>query len=267
VLGQIDPGPKEARLVQELYAAAGQKAAHEPIPDEYWRLWRDETALADVIIVNSAWSRDALIEEDVPADKIRIVPLAYEGERRAPSSQPPHPVRFDRERPLRALFLGQVSLRKGVGPLLDAMRLLGDAPITLDIVGPVQVALPEWVRDDRRVRVHGPVARGKVRDYFERADLFLFPTLSDGFGLTQLEALAFGVPVIASRYCGDVVRHDEHGLVLDIVDAAAVAAALREIVADPPRLARWRKAARLTPSFSLDALGDLLIEIEREHSA
>jgi glycosyltransferase involved in cell wall biosynthesis len=42
--------------------------------------------------------------------------------------------------------------------------------------------------------------------FYERADLFLFPTLSDGFGLTNLEAQAWSLPIVASRFCGEVVR-------------------------------------------------------------
>ena len=50
----------------------------QPAPPEYWALWREECELADRIVVNSEWSREGLIRGGVPAEKISIIPLAYE---------------------------------------------------------------------------------------------------------------------------------------------------------------------------------------------
>ena len=65
--------------------------------------------------------------------------------------------------------------------------------------------------------------RVTVESYYCDADVFILPTLSDGFGLTQLEAQAWKLPVIASRYCGDVVRDGFNGVVLEEVSARAIA--------------------------------------------
>ena len=56
--------------------------------------------------------------------------------------------------------------------------------------------------------------------FYKEADVFILPTLSDGFGLTQLEAQSWKLPVIASRHCGEVVRDGENGVVLEEVSAA-----------------------------------------------
>lgn len=261
ILGQIDPGPVEARLVTDLYRDAGQEDVHAPIPDDYWRMWREETRLADAIVVNSAWSREALAAEGVPSAKIRVVPLAYEGEAMSAQAAPRIPPRFTPERALRMLFLGQVTLRKGIGALFEAMRLIPDAPVVLDVVGPLQVSLPDAVRSDPRIVIHGAVPRSAVHDHYRRADLFMFPTLSDGFGLTQLEALAAGVPVIASRRCGEVVIHDCNGALLDEVDGASIAGLLTAILAEPGHLARWRREARLDGRFGVDAVGQALLSV------
>ena len=73
--------------------------------------------------------------------------------------------------------------------------------------------IPERFRDASGVHWHGPRGETAARFYRE-ADVFLFPTLSDGFGLTQLEAQAWRLPVIASRFCGDVVQDGVNGLLL-----------------------------------------------------
>ena len=260
VLGQIDPGPVEARLVTDLYKRAGQAHAHQPIPEEYWALWRREIELADRIVVNSAWSREALIAEGVPQDKIAIIPLAYEGKREAPRRH--LPAAFTNERPLRLLFLGQVTLRKGIGVIFEALRLLPDVAMSLDIVGPLQVDVPEAATNDPRITFHAPVARGETLAFYESADIFLFPTLSDGFGLTQLEALAAGLPVIASKFCGDVVREGVDGHTLASPEPRELAGLLRELVADPGRVNRLQGSAAVDAQrFGLDAIGRQLEDL------
>lgn len=260
VLGQIDPGPVEARIVADLYERDGQQHAHEPIPEDYWSLWRHEIMLADKIVVNSRWSREALIAEGVASEKIAVIPLAHEPEREVPRRN--LPAFFSPERPLKLLFLGQVTLRKGVEVIFEALRLLPDVPLSLDIVGPLQVELAKAVANDPRINFHGPVARSETRAFYEHADIFLFPTFSDGFGLTQLEALAAGLPVIASTFCGNVVRDSVDGHILASLDPHALAGLLRELAANPGDVARLQRGAVFdTQRFGLDAIGRQLKEL------
>lgn len=265
VLGQIDPGPVEARLVDRLYAEAGQGGTHEPIPPSYWDAWQQETALADIVLVNSEWSRQALISEGVPEAKIVTVPLAYEPTFAAEPLVSPS--RFDADRPLRLLFLGQVTLRKGIDLALEAVRALPGLPLQLDVVGPLQIEVPGWVAEDRRITLHGAVPRSAVGRFYAEADVFLFPTRSDGFGLTQLEALSVNVPVIASDRCGRVVRDGVDGRVLSDLDVAKLAEVLRQLVERPGIVAAWRAAPRLDARFSLDALGAALLNLDDQSQA
>jgi glycosyltransferase involved in cell wall biosynthesis len=119
VLGQIDPGPEEERIVveeQRRYPQLGSR--WQPAPPSYWDAWREELELADRIIVNSEWSRDCLRKEGVPEGKMEVVPLVYQaaGQQRQISRVSPSKTRV--------LFLGQILLRKGIGRLLEAMRML-----------------------------------------------------------------------------------------------------------------------------------------------
>lgn len=259
VLGQIDPGPVEARLVEQLYDQAGQTGVHEPIPAEYWETWRREVDLADVVMVNSEWSKRCLVEEGVDRDRIAVVPLAYEGEGRPVQRQTPE--RYDAERPLRLLFLGQVTLRKGIDIALDALRLRPDAPVELDVVGPVQISVPETASRDPRIRFHGAVPRSAVSGYYAKADVFVFPTRSDGFGLTQLEALSAGVPVIASDRCGAVVEDGRNGIVLTDLRGEGLADILDSLLGDPARVEAMRRASGPDARFGIDALADRLLAL------
>lgn len=261
MLGQIDPGPEEADIVDQLYRDAGQTNRYERVPADYWSRWREEIELSDVVVVNSAWSRTLLVRAGVPEHKIRIVPLAYEGLDSASQRRRSPPDTFTPERPLRLLFLGQVTLRKGIGPLLGAMRRMPEAPLRLDIVGEMQIDFPEDSRNDARIVVHGAAPRNAVHGHYEAAHLFVFPTLSDGFGLTQLEALAHGLPVLTSHNCGSVVTHDHDGFLLDDVTPEAIAAVLQGLLEHPARLRRWGENARVPGAFTQAALAAALADL------
>ena len=124
---------------------------------------------------------------------------------------------------MRVLFLGQINLRKGIVPLLEAIRLLRTEPIEFALVGPIQITIPPDLRCNRRVRWIGQVSRQEAARFYQSADVFLFPTFSDGFGLTQLEAQAWKLPVIASKRCGQVVQQGRNGWLLPEVTAEAIA--------------------------------------------
>jgi glycosyltransferase involved in cell wall biosynthesis len=254
VLGQIDPGPPEDRLVARLYEQNPvYGGSWQRPPAEYWASWHEECALADRIVVNSKWSLRALISEGIPEAKIKIVPLAYEASGATVPKE--YPSAFSLLRPLRILFLGQVNLRKGVGPVLEAIRLLRGDPVEFTFVGPTQIPIPQDLRDDPHVHWIGAIPNERATEFYRDADLFLFPTFSDGFGLTQLEAQAWRLPVVATQFCGDVVEHGKNGWLLPEVTPLAIAAAIRAIYADPARLQKVSDCSLLTERFGLAQIG------------
>ena len=197
---------------------------------------------------------DALVQLGIPKEKLLIIPLAFEN--KVPSILPKvYPRAFTATRPLRVLFLGQISLRKGIARLLNVARSFQLLPIEFLMVGPIQINIPEDLRSNRNIRWVGPVARNKVRNYYEQADVFILPTLSDGFALTQLEALAHRVPVIASRRCGEVVIDHVNGLLLEEPTTAAIEEALRSCLDNPDQLAQFSDNATVGERFSLSFLG------------
>ncbi|MEP7341839.1 MAG: glycosyltransferase family 4 protein [Acidobacteriota bacterium] len=262
VLGQIDPGPVEERIVAKLWAEhSPQQERWQPTPPGYWESWREECALADTILVNSEWSRRALVQEGIPAEKLRLIPLAYEPQAEAATFQREYPQAFTHERPLRVLFLGLVNLRKGMGPVLDALRQLRGEPMEFEFVGPLQIHVPEDLRQRADIHWRGAVPRSQVARYYQHADVFLFPTMSDGFGLTQLEAQAWKLPVIASRFCGEVIEDGHNGWVLSKLSADSIADALRRCAAEPSRLREFAENAVPRERFSLARFGEQLLNI------
>jgi glycosyltransferase involved in cell wall biosynthesis len=261
VLGQIDPGPPEERIIAKLYDEDPlQRGTWQRPPLQYWSAWREECTLADRIVVNSRWSREALVAEGIPAEKIRIVPLAYD-EPNIGSYQREYPAAFSPTRPLRALFLGQINLRKGIGPLFDAIRLSRGQPIEFSFVGPIQISIPPDLRDDPQVRWVGPVSREETDRFYRNADIFLFPTFSDGFGLTQLEAQAWKLPILATTYCGDVVKDGRNGWLLLEATPWNIAAILRSCLANPARLQELSDHSETSKRFGLARIGEQWLNV------
>jgi glycosyltransferase involved in cell wall biosynthesis len=274
VLGQIDPGPREAEVVLEAttnYRCLAPTA--DRAPQKYWDLWRDEIAMADKIIVNSPWSARLLVEAGVPSEKLVEIPLVYE-----PSGSMEHALRLGEPtgrrgarsvergtgKRLKALFLGSVILRKGVGQLFDAIRILRNEPVDFTFAGPVGVKIPDEISSMPKVRFLGPVDKATAEKLYGESDVFLFPTLSDGFGLTQLEALAQGLPVITSTHCGQVVDDRVSGLVLPDVTPEVIAGSIMQLVRDRDLLDRLKANSRVPDKCHPRHLAPALLALEKD---
>jgi glycosyltransferase involved in cell wall biosynthesis len=132
------------------------------------------------------------------------------------------------------------------------MSAVRDESMEFWFVGPLQVNPPE--RIGARTRFCGSVPRSDVHRYYRDADVFLFPTFSDGFGLTQLEAQAWKLPVVASRFCGDVVTDGVNGVLLDEVSADAIARVLCCLARDPQQLSEMSRQAVHPDTFGIAPL-------------
>ncbi len=255
VLGQIDPGPEEDRKVTEIVKRWPEyKNPFQPGTEEYYTRWREECRLAEHIVVNSEWSRAALVKAGIDDHKIKILPLVYTPPPEAAGWGKVHPDAFSKARPLRVLFLGQCILRKGVAETIEAAQALADLPVEFTLVGNTDITALESHFGLARIRYFPRVSRAECHAFYREADVFLFPTHSDGFGLTQLEAQAWKLPIIASEFCAPVVEPGRTGWVLSNVSSRAMVQVINEILASPAELARRATQIGAWP-FNLEQLG------------
>ncbi len=241
VLAQISPGPVARRIVAQEAERWTGWAAHAPRKQPVMeQRVRAEWAAASVVLVNSEWSKQALQQEGVSEEEIAVVPCAYEPpsdvEARVPSTTGP----------LRVLWVGTVGLRKGIQYLLEAADLVDDGAMEFTVAGPLNITEHARQHAPSSVTFLGPVSRDRVSDLYRRADVFVLPTLSDGFALAQLEALAHGVPVVTTRRCGRVVTDGEDGCLVPPRDSEALANALRTLDVNRAQLREMAQAARKT---------------------
>jgi glycosyltransferase involved in cell wall biosynthesis len=263
VVDQVDPGAFEHDLVAEEAKRWKSYAISEAQPPEaYFRRNRQEWQVADVIVVNSEWSKQALISSGAPKNKLEVLPLAYE----ADTVELPRRVSHEAD-PLRVLWLGTVCLRKGIQYLVEAARLLLSHPIEFLVGGSLEISASAITESPRNVRFLGQVPRSQARLFYQQGGVFVLPTISDGFAMTQLEALAHGLPVIVTPNCGRVVEDGATGFIVPPRDPEALAQALQRFVRDRKLAAKMaplcRAAAR---EFSIANCGARLVEIINKHS-
>ncbi len=149
--------------------------------------------------------------------------------------------------------LARLDPRKGLPFLLQALaRLLPDLPEATLLIGGDGEDRAALERQAHELNLAGQVVfAGPVHDppaFYRCCDLFVLPSLDEGFGLVVLEAMASGLPVIGTRVGGvpELIEHGRNGLLVEPGDASAIAAALRTLWADPALRGRLAEAGRST---------------------
>lgn len=258
ILDQLDPAQLDERMVREERERwpDWERSGGEVVPECYYDRLRNEWQTADAIVVNSRWSANALLDSGIDSAKVSVIPLAYETE-----SLPSDGIDFlNQSNPLKVLWLGQVILRKGIPYLVEAAARL--PRIRFDIVGPIGISDRAVRSAPSNVYFHGKVSRERVIEFYRQSDLMVLPTLSDGFAITQLEAMAYGLPVITTAHCGDVVTDAIDGYVIPIRSSEALAAAVSRLDERRDLLSSMRHAARKKAlSFSIDRYAGALTAV------
>jgi glycosyltransferase involved in cell wall biosynthesis len=215
-----------------------------------------ELALADVVFVASSYTRKTL--EAAPGFKGTIAIVPY-GSPTLPKTTAP--VERPRSEKLRVLFVGSLGQRKGLSYLFAACRQLGSA-VELTIIGqkPME-ACPVLDRELAAVRWLPTCPHQQVLAEMEAHDVFVFPSLFEGFGLVLLEALAMGLPVITTEHTAgpDLIREGQEGFIVPIRSSAAIAEKLELLRLEPERRRDMsHRARRRAREFSWDAYGETL---------
>ncbi|MGE3957917.1 MAG: glycosyltransferase family 4 protein [Vicinamibacterales bacterium] len=200
-----------------------------------------EYQLADRIRVSSRWSLATLVDGGIDPRKVFVAPQQVDITRFAPPSARPAP-----SGPLRIAFVGSFSLAKGFPYLLEAVRRVGPQHVVVEMVGATgdlwSRRLFARLADGLHV-VHAP---GHPLEALRRADLFVFPTLHDGFGLAVAEALACGLPVITTDCCGaaEWMVGEDAGWIVPAGELDPLADTLRAALDDRVRLREMGERAR-----------------------
>lgn len=215
----------------------------------------EEHALAQMIVVGSSFARETLLLEGIPAEKIRVNGYGVDWRRFA---SPALPVGMASNRPLRFIFLGSIIARKGIPVLLDAWRALGAqrGEAELWLVGSCDPDLRRLLPSLPGLKVLGRVPHQEVPALLSTTDVFVLPSLLEGFSLAMLEAIASGLPVIATPNTGaaDALLAPILGRTIPAGDVEALADSMVSYIRQPPdRVAVIQASAPLAIRYSWES--------------
>ena len=237
-------------------------------------LWR-VLKRADAIIASSPGYVESSPFLSRLRERVRVIPLGIDltpflGVSQERARRHRRRLLGNREVPI-VLFVGRLRYYKGVDVLLRALAHVPEAELWIVGTGPQG---EEWKRLARTLglgeRVHflGDVPEGDLPLYYAAADLFVLPSVSraEALGLVLIEAMASGIPVISTELgtgTSFVNVHGETGLVVPAGDVQALAAAMRDLLAQPEVRARMGRAARerAVREFRADLMAARITEV------
>lgn len=213
--------------------------------------------LADLLLCPSEWVADG-VREFMPEcrSRIRVVPYG--------SSVKPGTVSSSRSRGT-ILFAGREPLRKGLHHLAAAAHLLRSQGLEIDVrVAGVSSAAIEWMEHRSELNCLGSIPLSQMKKEYARADVFVLPSLSEGQAGVLIEAMACGVPVVATRESG-VDFKPGCGVAVPVGNPSVLAKEIKTILEDE---GRWRTLAegalRQSELFSMMAWRKRLVDVVEE---
>lgn len=178
---------------------------------------KEETDYSQYFLVPSNFVKKSLEYNGVDNKKIRICP--YGSNFNATSRKIAR-----KDDILKILYVGSVKQMKGLSYLLEALDTINSGEVSLTIVGDYasnSLLVKEY---KNKYNFIGKVGHEDVKKYLNSSDIFVFPSLGDGFGLSILEAMSYGLPVVCTTNTGasDVVVNGKNGFVVPTSDAQAI---------------------------------------------
>ena len=228
---------EEAEL-QPQWATTWQ-ALDEP-PDKLARK-DEELALADRVFAASSFTRETLKEAPSNLKTVEIIPYG------APACRSMGPITRKPGEPLRALFVGGLSQRKGLSYLFSAVESLGGS-VRLTLIGRKPAGCKILDEHLARHKWIASLPHEQLIDEMGRHDVLVFPSLFEGFGLVILEAMSQGLPVITTAHTAgpDILTEGSDGFVVPIRSAEGIAGKLSLLYEDPDLLEAMKVQAVAT---------------------
>jgi glycosyltransferase involved in cell wall biosynthesis len=250
VVFQVHPVPSHVRRVlAEDRAKTG--LSYLPEPEELAAPESDQSylaslAYADGIIAASSFTAQGLEEEGVPANKIRVVPYGF-GTLQSSLNPLAAETRWEQQRPLRVLWVGQLAYRKGPHHLFEAVRRFQPEQVQVSLV--TRSTLPPELAAllPPNVTVYDSVTDVERQAMYNTHHLFVLPSLVEGFGLVLAEALSEGLPILATTHTGapDIIASGVEGFIVAPGSPDAIAETIEACLKDTSLLPAMSKAARV----------------------
>lgn len=219
-----------------------------------------EYLAADYIVVPTQYVYDTMVNLGLDESKLRKIPFGVDTELFRPN-----PTKQGNEEKLKILFAGQITLRKGVQYLLKAVDELGYEDLELRLVGNVREDIkPLLNKYEGAFNLINHKPHKELSSVYSESDVFVFPSLLEGFGMVVSEAMACGLPVITTKHTGGVelITPQENGFLTDIRDVDALKNHIKYFYENPDEITRMGNNARETAeNYTWDNYGSKTNEV------
>lgn len=221
-------------------------------PSDYYKRLCDEPHQADLVIGASSFTLKTLREDGVEEKKLKYLPLGFELDRIEFSSVVGHV-----KRPLRLLYAGRVTQRKGIKYILEALKQFKKADVELHIIGNIHGSGRGLRGYEGMYKLHHAISQYELFKQYHHYDAFILPTVFEGFGLVIVEAMAAGLPAITTPngIGPELIEDGKNGFIVPIRDTQAIVRAITQLLSKSSiELSKMRQAARIAAlNFSWDA--------------
>ena len=197
-------------------------------PSFYQKRLEEEPHLADICIAASDFTKQTLLADGIAESKIISLPLGFDMD-----YVPYNAVTNSNfsAKPLRLLYAGTLTQRKGIKYLLNVMQQLKGENITLTCIGGIQGS-GEGLKPYNGLFTHIPaVSQLEMFKLYQEYDALVLPTVFEGFGLVIVEAMAAGLPVITTPHSigPELITNGENGYIVPIRNEEALLKAIVSI--------------------------------------
>lgn len=195
--------------------------------EAYENRLESEPRIADYCVVASEFTKKTLLDIGISADKIYKIPLGFDVDYIAPKTD----IVPLENRPLRLLYAGTVTQRKGIKYLLEAMKFFTKSEVELHIIGGVHGSGVAFDKYNKYFIKHPAVSQLEMFRRYKDYDALVLPSLFEGFGLVIVEAMAAGLPVITTEHTigPELIVHNENGFIVPIRDVLAIKKAISSL--------------------------------------
>jgi glycosyltransferase involved in cell wall biosynthesis len=212
-----------------------------PIDPDFVEREVTEYAACDRIFVPSSFARRTFVAKGILDSKIWSFPYGVDLSRWRPLALPGDGV-------FRVVYLGALSVRKGIHDLLSAFKSAALPKSELVLIGSLTAEshhLLAGYRGMPNLILPGRLPHDKVLEWFARSSVFVLPSIEDGFGLVLMEAQACGLPVIATENTGgpDIIDNGRNGYLVPIRSPQMIAEKFVELHSNPALVASMRENA------------------------
>lgn len=177
-----------------------------------WKMALDDCMNSDYIQVNSDYVKNSFEKNGFNGKSIIVIPLGIRKDFANLKNS------YKIAEPLKLLYTGSFGRWKGAHLIIEAIENLVSLNIKfeIEIIGSISddLIIPEWFLKNENIKLHGHLTQDNLKCYLKNSDIYIFPSYCEGAAQSLKEAMAAGLPVIATEQSGAPIIHLTNGYII-----------------------------------------------------